>query len=160
MHTDTPRKGQSFHLPATIITFLAVAADTGGSFSLFDVRVAPQQGIPLHRHEDSEAFLVLEGTFLFQIEDQQLPLGPGEFAFVPGHKLHRYFHSHAELEGHLLVITLPAGSHERFFAEAGVPAASPWEPISMQPPDVEKMVTIGKRYGFEIPPPEPGDRQG
>jgi len=52
----------------------------------------------------------------------------------------------------MLIITLPAGSHERFFAEAGVPAASPLEPISMQPPDVEKLMTIGNRYGFEILP--------
>ena len=153
MQTDTPTKGQSFHLPATLVTLLAVAADTGGSFSLFDARVAPQQGIPLHRHADDEAFLVLEGTFQFQVEDQQLSLGPGGFAFVPRHKLHRYYNSHAELEGHMLIITLPAGSHERFFAEAGQPAASPWEPISMQPPDVEKLVSIGKHYGFEILPP-------
>lgn len=153
MQTDTPTKGQSFHLPATLVTLLAVAADTDGSFSLFDARVAPQQGIPLHRHEDSEAFLVLEGTFQFQVEDQQLSLGPGGFAFVPRHKLHRYYNSHAELEGHMLIITLPAGSHEGFFAEAGQPAASPFDPISMQPPDVEKLVTIGRRYGFEILPP-------
>ena len=153
MHTDTPRKGQSFHLPATLVTFLATAADTGGSFSLFDARVAPQQGIPLHRHEDDEAFLVLEGAFLFQVEDQQLSLGPGAFAFVPRGKLHRYFNSHAKLEGHLLIITLPAGNHERFFVGIGVPAASPSEPILMQPPDVEKLVSIGKRYGFEILPP-------
>lgn len=153
MQTDTPRKGQSFHLPATLVTFLATAADTGGSFSLFDARVAPQQGIPLHRHEDDEAFLVLEGAFLFQVEDQQLSLGPGEFAFVPRGKLHRYFNNHAQQEGHLLIITLPAGNHERFFVEIGVPAASPSEPILMQPPDVEKLVSIGKRYGFEILPP-------
>ena len=153
MQIDAPRKGQSFHLPATLVTLLAVAADTGGSFSLFDARVAPQQGIPLHRHADDEAFLVLEGTFQFQVEDQQLSLGPGGFAFVPRHQLHRYANSHEQQEGHMLIITLPAGSHEGFFAEAGKPAASPFDPISMQPPDVEKLMTVGKRYGFEILPP-------
>lgn len=153
MQAESLRKGQSFQLPATIVTFLAVAADTGGSFSLFDARVAPQQGIPLHRHADDEAFLVLEGMFQFQVEDQHLPLGPGEFAFVPRQKRHRYFNSHAQQEGRLLIITLPAGSHERFFAEVGEPVASASVPISAQPPDVEKLMTVGKRYGFEILPP-------
>lgn len=153
MQTDTPRKGQSFHLPGTIVTLLAIAADTDSTFSLFDARVAPQQGIPLHRHTDDEAFLVVEGTFHFQIEDHHLSLGPGEFAFVPRHQRHRYFNSHARQEGHLLVITLPAGNHERFFAEAGEPAASASAPISTRPPDIEKLVAAGKRYGIEILPP-------
>lgn len=152
MQSQTPSKGQSFQLPGTIVTFLAVAADTGGSFSLFDGRVAPQQGIPFHRHTDDEAFLVLQGTFQFQIEDQQLHLGPGEFAFVAEQKRHMYFNSGQE-EGRLLVITLPAGNHEQFFAEAGEPTANALEPISTLPPDIEKLVTTGKRYGIEILPP-------
>ena len=152
MQSQTAGKGQSFQLPGTIVTFLAVAADTGGSFSLFDGRVAPQQGVPLHRHTDDEAFLVLQGTFRFQIEDQQLYLGPGEFAFVSQQKLHMYFNSGQE-EGRLLVITLPAGNHEQFFAEAGEPTANAFEPISTLPPDIEKLVTTGKRYGIEILPP-------
>ena len=152
MQSQTPGKGQSFQLPGTIVTFLAVAADTGGSFSLFDGRVAPQQGIPFHRHTDDEAFLVLQGTFQFQIEDQQLHLGPGEFAFVSAQKRHMYFNSGQE-EGRLLVITLPAGNHEQFFAEAGEPTANALEPISTLPPDIEKLVTTGKRYGIEILPP-------
>jgi quercetin dioxygenase-like cupin family protein len=153
MPSITPRKGQSFQLPGTIVTLLAIAADTGDSFSLFEGRVAPQQGIPLHRHTDDEAFLVLEGTFHFQIEDQQLQLGAGEFAFVSSQKRHRYFNRSAQEEGRLLVITLPAGNHERFFAEAGEPKASASEPISTQPPDIEKLVSVGKRYGIEILPP-------
>jgi len=152
MQSETLRKGQSFQLPGTIVTFLAVATDTKNSFSLFNARVAPQQGIPLHRHTDDEAFLVLEGTFHFQIEDQHLQLGPGEFAFISAQKRHRYDNSSAQEEGRLLVITLPAGYHERFFAEAGELKASAAEPFSTEPPDIEKLVTVGKRYGIEILP--------
>ncbi|HZU02398.1 MAG TPA: hypothetical protein VFA10_22205 [Ktedonobacteraceae bacterium] len=53
----------------------------------------------------------------------------------------------------MLVITLPAGNHERFFAEAGEPKANASEPMSTEPPDREKLVTVGKRYGIEILPP-------
>src|SRR5436305_1199810 len=62
MQSETLRKRQVFEVPATIVTFLALAADTGGSFSLFEYRVAPQQGIPLHRHSDDEAFIVPSGV--------------------------------------------------------------------------------------------------
>src|SRR5215469_13606207 len=121
MQPETLRKGQSFQVPGTIVTFLAVSADTGGSFSFFNARVAPQQGPPLHRHTDDEAFLVLEGTFQFQVEEQRLHLGPGGFAFVPRMTRHTYLNSGAGQEGRLLIITLPAGPHERFFAAAGEP---------------------------------------
>jgi isopentenyl diphosphate isomerase/L-lactate dehydrogenase-like FMN-dependent dehydrogenase len=55
-------------------------------------------------------------------------------------------------EGRLLVITLPVGNHEQFFAEAGEPTANALETISTLPPDIEKLVTTGKRYGIEILP--------
>jgi quercetin dioxygenase-like cupin family protein len=153
MQSEKLRKGQFFEVPATIVTFLAIAADTGGSFSLFEGRVAPQQGIPLHRHSDDEAFLVLEGTFQFQIEEQHLQLGPGEFAFVPKQTPHRYLNNSAEKEGRLLIITLPAGAHEGFFAEIGELKADASGPFSTKPPDIEKIMRVGKRYGFEILPP-------
>ena len=56
MQYETPTKGQTFELPSSIVTFLAVAEDTGGAFSLFDGRIAPQQGAPLHRHSDDRHF--------------------------------------------------------------------------------------------------------
>ncbi len=149
MQSETPKKGQTFELPSTIVTFLAVAADTGGNFSLFECRIAPQQGAPLHLHSDDEAFLVMEGTFEFQLEEQRLQRGVGEFFFVPKNTPHTFFNPSMQ-EGRLLIITLPAGGHERFFAEAGELKASPSAPFSTEPPDLEKLVTVGKRYGFEI----------
>ena len=153
MQSETLRKGQVFEVPATMVTFLAIAADTGGSFSLFEYRVAPQQGIPLHRHSDDEAFLILEGTLQFQIEEQHLNLGPGEFAFVPRQTRHRFLNESAEKEGRILAITLPGGSHERFFAEVGELKTDASGPFSTTPPDIEKLMSVGKRYGFELFPP-------
>ena len=153
MQSETLRRGQVFEVPATMVTFLAIAADTGGTFSLFEYRVTPQQGIPLHRHTDDEAFLILEGTLQFQIEEQEVHLGPGEFAFVPRQRAHRFFNGSAEKEGRILAITLPGGSHEAFFAAIGEPKAEASGPFSTTPPDIEKLMSAGKRYGFEILPP-------
>ena len=115
MPSNTPNKGQTFQVPSTIVTFLAVAADTGDAFSLFEGRVAPRQGPPLHRHQDDEAFLVLSGAFAFQVGEEQRHLGPGGFAFVPKQTPHPYLNRSAEHEGRRLFITLPAGAHKRFF---------------------------------------------
>jgi quercetin dioxygenase-like cupin family protein len=155
MYTEKNNKGKTYELPSTIVTFLAVGADTDDSFSLFEGRVAPQQGAPLHRHSDDEAFLVLEGTFQFQIEDERLQRGPGEFAFVPRNTRHTFLNTSAEKEGRLLIITLPAGNHEAFFAEAGELKASPSAPFSTEPPNLEKLVAVAKRHGFEILLPDP-----
>ncbi len=155
MQSETPNKGQVYELPSTIVKFLAVGADTGDSFSLFEGRVAPQQGAPLHRHSDDEAFLVLEGTFQFQIEEQRLQRGPGEFAFVPRNTRHTFLNTSAEKEGRLLIITLPAGNHEGFFAEAGEPKDTASAPFSTEPPNLEKLVMVGKRHGVEILLPAP-----
>jgi quercetin dioxygenase-like cupin family protein len=149
MQPETHNKGQTFQVPSSIITFLAVGADTGGSFSLFEARVAPQQGAPFHQHSDDEAFLVLEGTFQFQIAEQCLQRGKGEFTFVPRNTPHTFLNLNADTEGRLLIITLPAGNHEGFFAEAGEKVSAS-APFSTELPDLEKLVTVGKRHGFEI----------
>lgn len=149
MQAETLQKGQTYEVPSSIVTFLAVAADTGGAFSLFDARVAPQQGAPFHRHSDDEAFLVTEGTFQFQLGDQRVERGPGEFFFVPRNMPHTFFNTGAQ-EGRLLIITLPGGQHEQFFAEAGEQKANSSAPFSGNPPDFEKLMTVARAHGFEI----------
>jgi quercetin dioxygenase-like cupin family protein len=150
MHSESSKKGQSYEVPSSIVTFLAVGSETGNAFSLFDARVAPQQGAPFHQHSDDEAFYVLEGTFRFQIKDEFLQRGSGEFAFVPKNTPHTFLNMSADEEGRLLIITLPAGNHEGFFAEAGELKDSPSAPFSTQPPNLEKLMTVAKRHGFEI----------
>jgi mannose-6-phosphate isomerase-like protein (cupin superfamily) len=149
MHVETSRKEQVFQVPSTIVAYRAVAADTGGAFSLFEGRVAPHQGPPLHTHPDDEAFLILEGSFEFQVGDQRLQRGLGEFAFVPRHTPHA-FRNLGEVEGRLLMITMPAGPHEGFFAEAGEPQADFAAPFATEPPDIGQLMAVGKHHGFEI----------
>jgi quercetin dioxygenase-like cupin family protein len=146
---ETPRSEQFFQVPSTIVAYRAVAADTAGAFSLFEGRIAPHQGPPLHSHPDDEAFFVLEGSFEFQVGDQRLKRGPGEFAFAPRQKPHA-FRNTGDGEGRLLIITLPGGPHERFFAEVGEPKTDFSAPFTTEPPDIDKLMTVGKRHGFEI----------
>ena len=58
----TPSPG-TVHLFGNLLTFRARGADTQGIFSLLDCYSAPGQGAPAHRHEEAEAFFILDGAF-------------------------------------------------------------------------------------------------
>ena len=57
---------------------------SGGHVSIMENVVAAQSaGPPLHRHDFDEAFYMLEGELIFQIEEELFTKRAGEFAFVP-----------------------------------------------------------------------------
>lgn len=153
MPTQIPMKGQSIRFTGQMVTFRALAADTDGKFTLFECRVAPQQGaLPHIEHNVDEAFLVREGTFTIQVEEQQQQCGPGDFVFVPKLVPHAFRNTGAEV-GCLLILTIPGGFHERFFAEIGELTSDPEGPLPTEPLDVEKVLAAGRRYGIELLPP-------
>lgn len=57
-------------------------------------------------HAEDEIYYVLSGRAVLRVEDRDLPLGPGEVAFVPARAEHR-FHAIAE-DLTLLVVFAPA----------------------------------------------------
>jgi mannose-6-phosphate isomerase-like protein (cupin superfamily) len=57
-------------------------------------------------HGEDEIYYVLSGRAVLRVEDRDLPLGPGEVAFVPARAEHR-FHDIAE-DLTLLVFFAPA----------------------------------------------------
>ena len=59
-----PGARQIMRVLGNLVTFKALAADTGGAYTLVETRTAPGQGMRPHlQHYDDEAFLVLEGTY-------------------------------------------------------------------------------------------------
>lgn len=154
MPPQAPTKGQAVQFTGTIVQFRALAADTNGAFSLFETRVAPQQGtMPHFQRNDEEGFLVLEGTFIFQIGDEQQQLGPGGFTYVRKGVTHAFFNPGPEV-GRMLIITTPGGYHDQFFAEIGDPAPGLEGPIPLDPPDVGRIIAASQRIGMEIIPPK------
>ncbi len=136
-----------------MVLFRALVADTDGAFSLFECRIAPQQGaLPHLEHNVDEAFFVLEGMFVVQVEEHQHHLGRGDFAFVPKLIPHSFLNSGTE-EGRLLIMTLPGRFHERFFTEIGESVNDLKGPLPTAPPDVAKIIAAAQRYGIEVLPP-------
>ena len=95
------------------------AAQTGGLFSLIEVRMRRGTGTPLHRHDlDEETFIVLEGTLALLADGSRVDAGPGEIVHLPGGRVHAW---RAESdEARFLVLATPR--HEAFYRECCVPA--------------------------------------
>lgn len=66
------------------------------------------QGPPLHRHDFDEGFYVLAGELTFQLGEELLTAGPGEYVFAPRNAVHTLANRGEEPARYLLICT-PAG---------------------------------------------------
>jgi mannose-6-phosphate isomerase-like protein (cupin superfamily) len=124
-----------------VLAFKAVAAQTGGDFSLMERTVPPGARMPpAHRHDTcSEAFFVLAGTITFLLDDGQVTGGPGDFLLVPRGAGHTFGNRSAE-PARLLVLHAPA--MDAYFEELH----RLWS--GGQPPDPDTERELMVRYGM------------
>lgn len=143
--------GPTYRVVTDLVTFIATGQDTGGAYSLFETRTQPGGGVPTHlQHQEDESFYVLEGSYRFELDGDAVVVNAGGYVMVPRGTPHS-FHNAGDTDARMLVQTVPGGYHEHFFAEAGdavVDAANPGEPAG--PPDIERIVAAGARYGIEF----------
>jgi mannose-6-phosphate isomerase-like protein (cupin superfamily) len=103
--------GQGHLLTArgNVMAFKAVAAQTGGDFSLMERTVPPgARTPPAHRHVNcSEAFFVLAGTITFRLDEAEIDGGPWDFLLVPRGAAHTFGNRGVE-PARLLVLHAPA----------------------------------------------------
>jgi mannose-6-phosphate isomerase-like protein (cupin superfamily) len=66
------------------ITLIATAEESGGSIGVFEDTTSLGDGPPCHVHHGSdELFYVLEGEFLFLVDERQENVSAGTYVFVP-----------------------------------------------------------------------------
>jgi mannose-6-phosphate isomerase-like protein (cupin superfamily) len=142
--TDVVPSGQGHMLTArgNVMAFKAVAAQTGGDFSLMERTVpAGARTPPPHRHVNcSEAFFVLDGTITFWLDDAEVTGGAGDFLLVPRGAAHTFGNQGTE-PARLLVLHAPA--MDGYFSELH----RLW--ASGQPPSTEDERELMSRYGME-----------
>jgi hypothetical protein len=80
--------------------------------------------------------------------DREVTASAGSFALVPRGTVHT-FANRTNREARFLVIISPAG-FERAFAEMAEVA-----PSSEEPPDMDRLMEIARRYNLEIAGPPP-----
>ena len=88
---------------------------SGGHVSVIE-NVIPghSRGPHLHTHDFDEAFYVLEGRLIFQVEDELITKGAGELAFAPRGVPHTLA-NHSDAPARYVLVCTPAG-FERYFA--------------------------------------------
>ncbi|MFT4687580.1 MAG: quercetin dioxygenase-like cupin family protein [Neolewinella sp.] len=57
--------------------------------TIADFRIAAGTKLPLHHHPHEQTSTVLEGRFLFEVDDQERICEAGEVAVIPGNVPHR-----------------------------------------------------------------------
>ncbi len=151
-----PDGNRSIWLLGMFVTFRALGEETGGEYSVYEQTVPPGFGPPLHiHHRETEAFLVRQGTFEFQKGKETVRTGQGSFIFVPQGVVHRFTNVGDE-PARFLAITTPGGLHEKLLGEIGEPAlAEGLPPASIASPDIQRIVSIAKKYETEVLPEQP-----
>ena len=96
--------------------------ETGGHVSVTEIVVPPHTaGPPLHVHDFDEAFYLLEGELIFQVEDALVTKAAGELSFAPRNAPHTLANHSGAAARYLLTCT-PAG-FERHWARIAAEAA-------------------------------------
>lgn len=127
------------------IDFKLLSSDTEDRLSVFiSSNNAKGFAQPLHLHHIfDEFFCVLDGQFIFQLDDEMLTLNVGDTIFIPRLSKHA-FNCVSEKPGSLLVAITPGKGIENYFAEMGKLLTGPGMP------DMVKMQALYKTYHSEI----------
>ncbi len=136
-----PGSGEHLVVRGSTLLFKAVAASTGGSFSLHE-RLIPAGGRrpPAHVHPDRvEAFWVLDGEAEFELDGELTRAGAGSFVLVPGGVAHTFG---AGPDGAARVLVLHAPALDDYFREL----AGLWSGDS--PPEREVELDLMRKHGM------------
>src|SRR5438552_14483080 len=108
IHVD-PGEGTAFSAVGDVYRVLASGQQTGGAYSLSEIRVSPNNGPPPHIHSrEDESFFVIEGEVTFEIGDEKIVARPGTFLLGPRGIPHT-FKNTGESPARLLVLVIPPG---------------------------------------------------
>jgi len=142
-----PGGGEELSARGSTLLFKAVAATTGGAFSLHERRIpAGGRRPPPHVHPDrAEAFWVLDGVAEFELDGVPTTGGAGTFVLVPGGVAHT-FGAAATADAHVLVLHAPA--LDGYFREL----EDLWS--QDRPPSRDEELALMRRHGRRPPDQE------
>ena len=134
-------------VPDLRTNILLRSEQSGGHLSMVEIVVpARSAGPPLHTHDFDEAFYMLEGELIFQVEDALITKRAGELSFAPRNVVHALA-NHSDADARYLLVCTPAG-FERHWAR--IAAASQ----GVEPPDwalqpIPDVVVVGPQIAWD-----------
>jgi mannose-6-phosphate isomerase-like protein (cupin superfamily) len=140
-----PKDGKAGSLGSIGVRFMIDGDETGGDFSLVEHPMPPRHlAAPLHKHSrEDEYSYVLEGKMGALLGDEVVYAEAGDLVFKPRDQWHTFWNAGDE-PCRILEIISPAG-FEKYFDEMV-------DLLDAGPPDIEKLVELGARYGLEADP--------
>jgi quercetin dioxygenase-like cupin family protein len=108
-------------MPNPSANVLLRGEEAGGQVSVTEIVVPPHAGPPLHTHDFDEAFYMLEGELIFQVEDELVTKRAGELSFAPRNVVHALA-NHSDAPARYVLVCTPAG-FERHWARVAAKAA-------------------------------------
>lgn len=145
-----PGEGETVSVLGDQYTYKAVGEDLNGAYALVETTVpAGSAGPPPHIHRtEEEAFYVVEGELTVLVGERTFQAPVGTFALVPRGMLHA-FSNRGSRPARVLVIISPAGFEQAFREMADI------APSADEPPDLERLLAIARKYNLEIAEPPP-----
>lgn len=140
-----PGEGRSFSVLGDHYTLKAVGRDTRGAWSLTEITAqSGAPGPPPHIHDnEEEALYVLEGNLRVTIGERTMEAPTGTFALVPRGTVHTFANS-GPRPARVLVVVSPAGFEQAFLEMSEFMARGD------QPPDMERLLAIARKYNLRI----------
>ena len=113
------RLGKHYKMKGVTLNILDIkisGSDTDNDLAVFEqTGLTPNGGPPLHIHPNQdEWFYVLEGSYRFQVGEENFALSPGDTIFLPRNIPHAFIQ--LSEKGKMIVSYLPAGKMESFFS--------------------------------------------
>lgn len=142
------------HLAGILLRFLV--REPAAGYCLVEGLVGPGAGPLPNRHPaDDEAFYVLDGTFEFIVGDQSRTATAGDFIKIPRGEAHT-FRNIGQAPARAPILNAPGTAHIGFFSQAGqpMPPGTRDLPPPSGPPDVPRLLEIGRRNGIEFLVPQ------
>jgi quercetin dioxygenase-like cupin family protein len=140
-----PGEGRSGTLGSIGVDFKFWGADTGGTLSVVEHPFPVGALVPPHLHTlEDEYSIVTEGEIGFRSGDREVVLGAGGYITKPRGEMHTMWNA-GKVPARMIEIIQPAG-FEDFFAAM-------WDMLTSGPPEPEKLLALGERYGLEFGAP-------
>jgi quercetin dioxygenase-like cupin family protein len=116
--------------------------DTIGNLSMFEYQGNEKGGPPLHVHPyQDEVFYILEGDYLFQIDNDKFKLKQGDTIFLPRQIPHTF--TQLTDKGKMLFFFNPAGKMEDFFRTIGNLSSPPTPEEGAQIFEAHELIVVG-----------------
>ena len=127
-------EGKPVHVLGAELTIKISSRDTNGEFAVFEGRIPPLEGPPLHRHPGhDESWYIIEGEYRFVVDGAEIHASAGATVFAPRGSVHT-FQNVGGKPGRMITTCIPGGV-DLFFEDidSAVPRGSTPDPAILLP---------------------------